>query len=227
MEKMYIQRPPLGLERCFLQNLFSRIVLNPRQKPHLSDKQTHLSSFQSPTVWLTFQPSCPSTYQLNLFLTILYQTKAVSWEISGHPHRRGASHSGTACRLQEASSSHLSPCVSRLHQACRQPLLSPMSLIMTAPSLFFRSANDLPFASPTFLKVCLSELLADPCCQQVVLRGWFCPMIHGTEKLLSDVVVVFITINSKTDAYLEIWYESLTLPFLVTSRENIFHYFII
>ena len=52
-------------------------------------------------------------------------------------------------------------------------------------------------------------------------------MIHGTEKLLSDVVVVFITINSKTDAYLEIWYESLTLPFLVTSRENIFHYFII
>ena len=114
-----------------------------------------------------------------------------------------------------------------LHQACRQPLLSPMSLIMTAPSLFFRSANDLPFASPTFLKVCLSELLADPCCQQVVLRGWFCPMIHGTEKLLSDVVVVFITINSKTDAYLEIWYESLTLPFLVTSRENIFHYFII
>ena len=119
MEKMYIQRPPLGLERCFLQNLFSRIVLNPRQKPHLSDKQTHLSSFQSPTVWLTFQPSCPSTYQLNLFLTILYQTKAVSWEISGHPHRRGASHSGTACRLQEASSGHLSPCVSRLHQACR------------------------------------------------------------------------------------------------------------
>lgn len=116
MEKMYIQRPPLGLERCFLQNLFSRIVLNPRQKPHLSDTQTHLSSFQSPTVWLTFQPSCPSTYQLNLFLIVLYQTKVVSWEISGHPHRRGVSCSGTACRLQEASSGHLFPCVSRLHQ---------------------------------------------------------------------------------------------------------------
>jgi len=52
-------------------------------------------------------------------------------------------------------------------------------------------------------------------------------MIHGTEKLLSDVVVVFITINSKTDAYLEIWHASLTLLFPVTSRENIFHYFII
>ena len=170
MEKMYIQRPPLGLERrCFLQNLFSRIVLNLRQKPHLSDKQTHLSSFQC---YCRAHMSTLLSFYLSaqpLFDHLVPYRRGQLRGIKTPPQERGLSQWNSLQTSRGIFQPPVSLC-SRLHQVCRQPPLSSISLIVTAPSFFFRSANDLPFASPTFPKVCLSELLADPCCQHVVLK---------------------------------------------------------